>query len=170
MEPVSWVRAAQRTEKSFQCPCCKFKTLYGRGQDEICQVCFWHDDGQDEADAERALGGPNRLSLRDAQRNFDRFGAIEERFRSYVRPPLPDEREINVIDLKPVAVDFAIDELVVTLTDGREIATPLSWYPRLRDASPAERQHFELTATGIYWPDLDEDLGIAGMLRGRPAA
>jgi hypothetical protein len=169
VEPVSWVRAAERTEKSFQCPCCKFKTLYGRGQDEICKVCFWQDDGQDEADADRALGGPNRVSLREAQKNFDRFGASEERLRSYVRPPLPDEREIDSIDLKPVAVDFTIDELLVPLADGRTIPTPLSWYPRLRNATAEARQRFELKATGIHWPDLDEDLGIAGMLRGRPA-
>jgi Cysteine-rich CPCC/Protein of unknown function (DUF2442) len=168
MEPVTWVRAATRAEKSFQCPCCKFKTLYGRGQDEICKVCFWHDDGQDEADTDRALGGPNRLSLRDAQKNFQLFGAIEERFRPYVRAPLPDEREIDVGDIRPVAVAFTTDELVVTLADGRKIATPLSWYPRLLNASASARQHFELMATGIRWPELDEDLGIAGMLRGRP--
>jgi predicted N-formylglutamate amidohydrolase len=78
--------------KAFRCPCCKFKTLYGRGQDEICPVCFWHDDGQDEADAERVLGGPNRdLSLRQAQINFKRIGAIDERWKSKVRRPEPDE-------------------------------------------------------------------------------
>jgi hypothetical protein len=77
--------------------------------------------------------------------------------------------EIDVGDIRPVAVAFTSDELVVTLADGRKIATPLAWYPRLRDASAAERGHFELMAMGIHWPDLDEDLGIAGMLRGRPA-
>jgi predicted N-formylglutamate amidohydrolase len=78
--------------KAFRCPCCKFKTLYGRAQDEICRVCYWHDDGQDEADAERVLGGPNgRLSLRQAQINFKRIGAIDERWRTKVRPPEPDE-------------------------------------------------------------------------------
>src|SRR5256885_17067120 len=78
--------------------------------------------------------------------------------------------EIDVGDIRPVAVAFTADELVVTLADGRKIATPLSWYPRLRDASAAARQHFELMAMGVHWPELDEDLGIAGMLRGRPAA
>jgi hypothetical protein len=58
----------------------------------------------------------------------------------------------------------------VTLADGRKIATPLAWYPRLRDASPAVRTRFELMPMGIHWPELDEDLGIAGMLRGRPVA
>jgi hypothetical protein len=78
--------------KAFRCPCCGFKTLYGRGQDEICPVCFWHDDGQDEADAECVLGGPNgSLSLRQAQINFKQIGAIEERFTSKVRAPRTDE-------------------------------------------------------------------------------
>jgi hypothetical protein len=56
---------------------------------------------------------------------------------------------------------------VVTLADGREITTPLSWYPRLQRASAAQRMNYELMPMGIHWPDLDEDLGVAGMLRGR---
>ena len=44
------------------------------------------------------------------------------------------------------------------------------WYPRLRDASSAERGRFELMPMGIHWPELDEDLGVAGMLKGRPAS
>ena len=76
--------------------------------------------------------------------------------------------EIDVGDIRPVAVAFTADELVVTLADDRKIATPLAWYPRLRDASSVARGQFELMPLGIHWPDLDEDLGIAGMLKGRP--
>ncbi len=43
---------------TYRCPCCKFKTLHERGGDEICPVCFWHDDGQDERDADEIRGGP----------------------------------------------------------------------------------------------------------------
>jgi hypothetical protein len=75
--------------------------------------------------------------------------------------------EIDVGDLRPVAVAFTADDLIVTLADGRRITTPLAWYPRLRDADTAARLRFELMPMGIHWPDLDEDLGIAGMLRGR---
>ena len=78
--------------------------------------------------------------------------------------------EIDVGDIRPVSVAFTADEIVVTLADGRRIATPLAWYPRLRDAASTARLHFELMPVGIHWPELDEDLGIAGMLRGRPAA
>ena len=78
--------------------------------------------------------------------------------------------EIEVGDIRPVSIAFTAEELVVTLADGRKIVTPLAWYPRLRDASAAARGHFELMPMGIHWPDLDEDLGIAGMLQGRSAA
>jgi hypothetical protein len=77
--------------------------------------------------------------------------------------------EIDVGDLHPRAVEFTATELVVTLVDGRKIATPLDWYPRLKRASAKERANFEIMPMGIHWPELDEDLGIAGMLKGRSA-
>ena len=77
--------------------------------------------------------------------------------------------EIDVGDLRPRAVEFTASELVVTLTDGRKIATPLDWYPRLKQASAQQRANCELMPMGIHWPDLDEDLGVAGMLKGRRA-
>ncbi len=92
IEPVEWVVEPEQSAKAFRCPCCKFKTLHGRGGYEICCVCYWEDDGQDEADAERVLGGPNgSLSLRQAQINFKRIGAIEERFTGKARAPEADE-------------------------------------------------------------------------------
>jgi Protein of unknown function (DUF2442) len=75
--------------------------------------------------------------------------------------------EIDVGDLRPHSVEFTTSELVVTLADGRKIATPLDWYPRLKRASAKERANFEIMPMGIHWPDLDEDLGIAGMLKGK---
>jgi hypothetical protein len=77
--------------------------------------------------------------------------------------------ELDVGDLRPCAVEFTGTDLVVTLADGRRIATPLNWHPRLLHASPQERGNFELMPMGIHWPDLDEDLGIAGMLKGEHA-
>ncbi len=67
---------------------------------------------------------------------------------------------------RPVHVDFTDDMLIVRLADGREIATPLAWYPRLLHATSEQRQNVELSLSGIHWHDLDEDLSIAGMLRG----
>ena len=46
------------------------------------------------------------------------------------------------------------------------LTTPVWWYPRLRNASQAARDHIELMPMGLHWPDLDEDLSIAAMLRG----
>jgi hypothetical protein len=77
--------------------------------------------------------------------------------------------QIDVGDLKATSVEFTTTELVVRLADGRRIATPLEWYPRLQRASAAERANYEIMPMGIHWPDLDEDLSIAGMLKGRAA-
>jgi hypothetical protein len=75
--------------------------------------------------------------------------------------------EIDVGDLRARSVDFTSTELVVTLADGRRIATPLDWYPRLRAATAAQRAHYEIMPMGIHWPDIDEDLSVAGMMKGR---
>jgi len=77
--------------------------------------------------------------------------------------------ELEVGDLKPRAVEFTASELVVTLVDGRRIATPLDWYPRLKRASAAQRANYEIMPMGIHWPDVDEDLSVAGMLQGQRA-
>lgn len=76
----------------YRCPCCKCLTLSSRGYYEICKICFWEDDGQDEHDAEVVRGGPNHdLSLRQAQENYRSMGAVQAKFLAYVRPPRPDE-------------------------------------------------------------------------------
>jgi Protein of unknown function (DUF2442) len=75
--------------------------------------------------------------------------------------------EIDVGDLEARKVEFTKAELVVTLADGRKIATPLEWYPRLKAASSKQRANFEIMPMGIHWPGLDEDLSIAGMLKGK---
>ncbi|WP_207943253.1 CPCC family cysteine-rich protein [Actinomadura sp. KC345] len=80
----------------YACPCCGYLTLEQRGYFEICPVCFWEDDGQDEHDADAVRGGPNgALSLAQARRNFTRIGACEPRMLGNVREPLPDEHPIN---------------------------------------------------------------------------
>ncbi len=63
-------------------------------------------------------------------------------------------------------VSFEDDVLHVFLSDGREIRIPLEWFPKLRDASPEERQNWRLVGKGIgiHWPDLDEDVSLEGLL------
>ena len=77
--------------------------------------------------------------------------------------------EIDVGDLRARSVECSETELIVTLRDGRKIATPLDWYPRLNAASPAQRANSEIMPMGIHWPEIDEDLSIAGMLQGKSA-
>jgi hypothetical protein len=62
--------------------------------------------------------------------------------------------------------------MAVDLIDGRTLIVPLVWYPRLFDATPEQRQNWQIAGAGygIYWPDLDEDLSTDGLLRGSPAA
>ncbi len=78
------------------------------------------------------------------------------------------ETESN--DMRAVNVEFAASEIIVTLSDGRRIATPLRWYPKLAAASDSERENFEIMPFGVHWPELDEDLSIAGMFRGESTA
>ena len=63
------------------------------------------------------------------------------------------------------------DSLVVDLLDGRIISVPLAWYPRLLHATPEQRENWEPVGAGfgIHWPDVDEDLSVAGLLAGAPA-
>lgn len=80
----------------------------------------------------------------------------------------------SAIETHPRAeqVRFTDEEMVVALTDGRKISVPIVWFPRLADASPEERENYELMGEGegIHWPDLDEDLSVHGLLTGyRPS-
>lgn len=73
------------------------------------------------------------------------------------------------IKLDATAVDVHTDEalLRVTLADGRELAAPLEWFPRLRDATSEQRGHWRFIGRGqgIHWPDVDEDISVASLLR-----
>jgi len=77
--------------------------------------------------------------------------------------PRPGER---VADVR-----FDEDTMSVDLADGRTITVPLAWYPRLLDATPAQRGKWEICGGGfgIHWPELDEDLSTQGLLAGIPA-
>jgi hypothetical protein len=82
-----------RTLGPYACPCCGYLTLPERGGYDICPVCFWEDDGQDDHDADVVRGGPNHgLSLSVARQNFTKIGASAERWLPNIRPPLPTER------------------------------------------------------------------------------
>ena len=67
---------------------------------------------------------------------------------------------------RPVSLNIKDGMLRVQLQDGQEIATPLDWYPSLLEATAEQQTNVDLRLSGIHWPDLDEDLSIAGKLRG----
>lgn len=73
---------------------------------------------------------------------------------------------------KIVNVTVTDDTLAVDLEDGRTIAVPIGWYPRLAYGTPAERANFEISGAGygIHWPDLDEDIGVEGLLPGKKSS
>ena len=74
----------------------------------------------------------------------------------------------TVMVARVVAVSINDDTLAVDLEDGRSIAVPIGWYPRLAYGTPAERLHWQISGGGygIHWPDLDEDIGVEGLLLG----
>lgn len=69
--------------------------------------------------------------------------------------------------ISPTAVHFDEDTMSVDLADGRTIRVPLAWFPRLLNAAPAQRKRVELSRLGLHWEDLDEDISVAGLLKGR---
>jgi len=69
------------------------------------------------------------------------------------------------------SVTVSDDEFRVALADGRSISVPLVWFPRLLQAAPSARNRWELLGDGegIHWPEIDEDLSVAGLLAGSRA-
>ena len=77
-----------------------------------------------------------------------------------------------VADERVADVETTEDELRVRLMDGRTIAVPLAWYPRLLHATTEQRKRWTVAGAGygIHWEEIDEDLSTEGLLRGAPAA
>ena len=77
-----------------------------------------------------------------------------------------------------VNTDARVKEVTVTndlitfhLVDGRVISVPLAWSWRLSDATPEQRNNYEIIGDGqgVHWPDIEEDLSVEGMFHGIPA-
>jgi hypothetical protein len=84
---------------------------------------------------------------------------------SFIGGPIASRPEPSQVRAETVTVKGR--RLIVTLRDGREVAVPLDWFPRLRDASVRERHNYELIGEGelIHWPDVDEDIDVPNLLR-----
>jgi len=76
-----------------------------------------------------------------------------------------------ILTTAPRAIHVTVtdDTLSVDLDDGRTIAVPIGWFPRLAYGTPLERANVEIAGGGfgLYWPDLDEDIGVEGLLLGK---
>ncbi len=75
----------------------------------------------------------------------------------------------SAVKCDATAIDAKVmdDRLIVVLADGRELAAPLAWFPRLLEATDEQRRHWRLIGGGhgIHWPDVDEDISVASLLR-----
>jgi hypothetical protein len=79
-----------------------------------------------------------------------------------------------VLEREPIAANVTVkgDKLLIDLVDGRSLSVPLAWYPRLLHGSRVERRNWRLLGDGyaIEWPDLDEHIGVEGLLAGRASS
>ncbi|TDG05096.1 DUF2442 domain-containing protein [Paraburkholderia guartelaensis] len=71
---------------------------------------------------------------------------------------------VRILDLH-----FEADSFTVRLSDGRTLTVTLARFPTLLHATVEQRKHFRISASGqgLHWPDLDEDIGLTGLLAGR---
>jgi len=76
---------------------------------------------------------------------------------------------MSAIKVDATAVDVTVtdERLTVILADGRELSAPLAWFPRLLEAADTQRQKWRFIGRGrgIHWPEIDEDVSIASLLR-----
>jgi hypothetical protein len=77
----------------------------------------------------------------------------------------------NSFDARLMNIRITEDEIIAHLIDGRTISVPLAWSWRLSEATPGQRNNFEIIGDGqgVHWPDVDEDISVEGMLCGSPA-
>ena len=115
-------------ERFEACPCCGRRTLHSRRGDDICGVCWWHDDGQDNADADEVRGGPNSdLSLTQARFNALIYGIANPR-----RTDLMSQRE--------PAEAFEVGRTFVLSLDGSAVREPeTGWEGRVVPAGSRGR-------------------------------
>ncbi len=67
-----------------------------------------------------------------------------------------------------VAVEFQDNKVYLTVADGGVVGNPLDWYPWLAAATPEQRASVEMYVLSVYWPELDDGLDVAEMLKGIP--
>jgi hypothetical protein len=77
---------------------------------------------------------------------------------------------MNILAIKPLAKKVRFDEtnMWVELADGRQLAIPLAYFPRILNATPDQREKYEISGggTGLHWDEVDEDISVEGLLMG----
>ena len=78
---------------------------------------------------------------------------------------------VELVELRLSDMQVSNEQITAFLTDGRTISVPIAWSWRLSEASPEQREHYEIIGDGqgVHWPDIDEDISVEGMLYGVPA-
>ena len=80
---------------NYVCPCCGYATLGEIDEYEICHLCFWEDDGQDDPQENENWGGPNKLSLAEARANYINIGACDPKDLTNVKAPNSNDENIR---------------------------------------------------------------------------
>jgi hypothetical protein len=100
-----------------------------------------------------------------AVESFPKFKELFDKTETHLRR---DGMSTLPISVEPLAVDVTCteDALQVVLADGREVAVPLIWFPRLQNATPEQRKRWRLIGGGIgmHWEDIDEDISVESLL------
>ena len=135
--------------------------------------CFSAGASEDEAleNVREAILGHLELLVEDGEEVPSALPVSEYEHRPEFQGVTWRVVEVNLISsgssISPEKVWFDEDNLWVLLADGRTIGAPLVWFPRLWQADRYSREHFELTAHGIHWSSLDEDISVQGLLNGQ---
>jgi Protein of unknown function (DUF2442) len=100
-----------------------------------------------------------------AAESFPKYKRLFGKTETYLRR---DGMSTLPISVEPLAVDVNCteDALQIVLADGREVAVPLVWFPRLQNATPEQRERWRLIGggVGIHWEDVDEDISVESLL------
>ena len=142
--------------------------MMGRSVQEIFQ------EAAELPDRDRAELAGMLIESLDGEPDPDAEAAWAEEIKERVRQVRTGElqstpwEQVFGADERAVTADVTDSDIVVRLTDGRAVSVPLAWFPRLFAAPVEERKRFELIGDGIglHWPTLDEDLSVAGFMRG----
>ncbi|HEX6749818.1 MAG TPA: CPCC family cysteine-rich protein [Longimicrobium sp.] len=127
-------------DATYPCPCCGYLVFSEPpGSYDICPICYWEDDALQLEFATTLAGGANHTTLGEAQANFERFGACEERLAPHCRPPGDTPRDPAWRPVDPARDRFEDFESPEGVRAPRDLDALYYWRPSFRlrrDPSP----------------------------------